>query len=162
MTLTLAECAVTIDWQGDEFYRLASQSNEYALAACARDAIEYIQEAAPYETGSLQSSIHAAEPGYFGDEELIYNRRILGVYQMRAVPSIGELIGLIRDDAIWVGTWIPYGYYVDQGFYNVAAGKDVPGKQYIIPNAERGLRNYPDHFRADWPNRLQREGSAPL
>lgn len=144
---------VEFTWLGDEVAADIDAAADEALAECARDAIDLIQIASPYLTGSLQSSVHAAPPGHSEDESPLYDRRIEGVWRPAVVPSVREIMAAIVDGAVWVGSWIRYAYYVDRGYYNVWAQRAIPGRNFIAPNAEGSLAAFPAFFRPAYERR---------
>jgi len=153
MALALGAAKVKFKWDGDAIAFGVGLSADYAVAGLAQDAIAVIQPAAPVDTGSLQSSIHAAQPGYARDESPLYNRRIKGVYVEARRQPLAEILPLVRDGAVWVGSWIFYAYYVERGAYNALAGRTVAGRNFIGPNAQAMVRsdgNFRVYFNYRW------------
>ncbi len=157
MGLALGPADVQFIWRGDDVAAAVGQASDYGLAGMARTAIASIQGAAPIDTGSLQSSVHAAPPGYSEDETPIYDRRQPGVFVEREIPSLEDLLGQIASSAgkraLWVGSWIYYAYYVERGFYHVLAQRAIPGRRFIASMAELAVRDrspFVDAFNLRW------------
>lgn len=148
----------TMTWRGDEFALLVGASVADGLAEVGADALDAMQAASPYLTGSLQSSLRPAEPGYAGDDTPLYDRTIdgVGVYppiwtaqMVRAsVRQLGDRL------SVWVGSWIYYAYWVERGYFNAWARRAIAGRNFIIPNAEAAFRGLESAIRAAFARRV--------
>lgn len=164
MSLALGPCKVEFTWGGDALALAVADASDYALAASAADGLADMQDQSPYLTGSLQSSLHAAVPGFAGDESETYDRRrirddefrgFVNVYVPMRRYAASDLLPYVTDGAIWLGSWISYAYWVETGFYNVRAGRNFAGRYFIGPNAERALvGNFARHFNGYWAGRF--------
>lgn len=150
--LALGEAGIAFAWTGDVWAEDVIRASDYALASCAIDALGAIRYDSPYDTGSLQSSIHTAPPGYSADETAAYDRRT-GAFAKGGFPTVEEVVGQIIDGHIWIGSWISYAYYMERGFQvHYKDGPDwrlktIEGRYFIVPNAEAALRgNFRSNF----------------
>lgn len=153
MVLRLAPARVDFAWNGAAIADLVADAADIALASCAIDAVEIIQDRAPVDTGSLQSSVHTAPVGFARDESPIYDRRREGVFVARTLPTLAQVLAQIADGKLWVGSWIFYAYYVERGAYNKLAGRSVPGRNFIGPNAQWALvrpGRFAEYFNQAW------------
>lgn len=79
--------------------------------------------------------------------------------RLAAGASQGDFTGDYRELVVeegeryhtWVGSWLPYSFYVHNGFYNVLSGKPVAGRPYISRVALALFKDaYPERLRQAW------------
>lgn len=164
MTLTLARPPVAFRWNGPAIDRGVELAAARGVAGMAQDAILAIQPATPVESGSLLASIHPARPGFSENEDERYRRRKADAGRPQAWRT-DDILPFVVDLAVWVGSWLSYAYPVERGYYNAWAKANIPGQNFIGPNAEAAVRSpgtrFAYHFNEAWGEyaRTMRAGS---
>lgn len=174
MSLALGQSTMTFAWGGDALLRDVRATAADALADCGEAGVAAMKAdpAVPYETGALQDSLRAAPPGYAGPDDAIIgtglgsrHRDILagtpGATRRIDLGPSPDTAGEARDFVtfvggnphLWVGSFLYYAYWVHQGYFNVWARRNIPGRPYVARHAEEGLRDYARYFRARWAAR---------
>lgn len=137
-------------------------------------------EGVPYLTGALKDSLRTAPPGYDQDDTPLVQRagsggdffdlgpfspdQGSGMAAYRAaraasgsggtVPTSSAREQVLYDGTalhLWVGSFVFYAYWIHQGFYHVRAARNIAGRAYITPFAERYLGNFEQYFKVEWP-----------
>lgn len=82
-------------------------------------------------------------------------RQAVASVALRASAQTGDALEYVAVDSagvhVWVGSFVYYAWWVHQGYYNVRAGRQIQGRDYIVSKAQpKLLQEFPRYFNRRW------------